>query len=64
MTVLNVSQKQIDTHIGKAPIFDPAKDERPQILKWMAWSAKTRLFAALADDQKARDDGHDPDEGR
>ncbi len=64
MTVLHVSQKQIDTHIGKAPIFDPAKEERPQILRWMAWSAKMRLFQALSDDQDAINAGHDPDEGR
>lgn len=64
MTLLNISQKQVDTHIGKPPVFDPGKDERPQILRWFEWSAKTRLFQALANDQKARDEGHDPDEGR
>ena len=64
MTLFNVSKKQIEVHVGSAPIFDPKQDERSQILRWMEWSAKTRLLAALADDQKARDDGHDPDEGR
>lgn len=64
MTMLNLSQKQIDTHVGEAPKFDPTKDERPQILRWMAWSAKTRLLKALLADQEARDLGHDPDEGR
>lgn len=64
MTVVNLSQKQIDTHVGNAPTFDPSKDERPQILGWMEWSAKMRLLTALLADQKARDAGHDPDQGR
>ena len=61
---MNVTKKAYDAHIGSAPIFDPAKDERFQILRWQEWSAKMRLFQALADDQKAKDEGHDPDEGR
>jgi hypothetical protein len=64
MPALHVSQKQIDTHIGQAPIFDPAKDERPQILRWLEWSAKMRLFQALSADQEAKNEGHDPDEDR
>lgn len=64
MTTVNLSQQQVDVHVGEAPVFDPAKDEREQILRWMVWSAKTQLLQALLDDQKARDAGHDPDEGR
>lgn len=64
MTTVNLSQKQVDVHVGTAPVFDPDKEERPQILKWMQWSAKTQLIEALLRDQEAINAGHDPDEGR
>ena len=64
MTTVNLSQKQIKVHVGSAPLFDPEMDERPQILEWMEWSAKTQLLNALLADQDAINAGHDPDEGR
>lgn len=64
MTIVNLSPKQVDVHVGPAPVFDPEKEERPQILRWMQWSAKTKLLQALLRDQDAINAGQDPDEGR
>lgn len=63
-SINKITQVAINVHVGQAPIFNAAKEERPQVLKWIQWSAKRNLIQALIEDQIARDDGNDPDEGR
>lgn len=67
MAVLQISQKQLDAHVGAAPMFNPEKPREPQIEGWIAWSAKNRLIQGLAGDQESRDrpeNSYDPDDHR
>lgn len=60
----NITQKQINAHVGEGPVFDPSKEERPQVIKWIQWSAKRDFLQALMNDAQKRAEGFDPDEGR
>lgn len=63
-SINKITQVGINTHVGECPVFDPAKEEHPQVINWIQWSAKRDLIEALIQDQIKRDEGHDPDEGR